>query len=68
MILPTGADSFKEAMKIGTEVYHNLKVRTFCLIFDEIIVIQISQYFMPTGKLMSQVLHGFILVGNQQGP
>jgi enolase len=25
MILPTGAASFKEAMKIGTEVYHNLK-------------------------------------------
>ncbi|KAG0628407.1 hypothetical protein M758_1G024500 [Ceratodon purpureus] len=25
MILPTGASSFKEAMKIGTEVYHNLK-------------------------------------------
>eukprot|EP01127_Copromyxa_protea_P000160 TRINITY_DN10152_c0_g1_i1.p2 TRINITY_DN10152_c0_g1~~TRINITY_DN10152_c0_g1_i1.p2 ORF type:complete len:437 (-),score=151.68 TRINITY_DN10152_c0_g1_i1:45-1355(-) len=25
MILPTGAASFKEAMQIGTEVYHNLK-------------------------------------------
>ena len=25
MILPTGASSFKEAMLIGTEVYHNLK-------------------------------------------
>jgi len=25
MIFPTGATSFKEAMKIGTEVYHNLK-------------------------------------------
>lgn len=25
MILPTGASSFKEAMKIGSEVYHNLK-------------------------------------------
>ncbi|CAN0926331.1 unnamed protein product [Linum grandiflorum] len=25
MILPTGASSFKEAMKIGAEVYHNLK-------------------------------------------
>ncbi|KAI7891903.1 enolase [Mucor mucedo] len=25
MILPTGAKSFKEAMKIGTEVYHNLQ-------------------------------------------
>ena len=25
MILPTGASSFKEAMKIGTECYHNLK-------------------------------------------
>jgi hypothetical protein len=26
MILPTGASSFKEAMKMGVEVYHNLKV------------------------------------------
>ncbi|CAM6099972.1 unnamed protein product [Calypogeia fissa] len=25
MILPTGASSFKEAMKMGSEVYHNLK-------------------------------------------
>ncbi|MBW0469831.1 hypothetical protein O181_009546 [Austropuccinia psidii MF-1] len=25
MILPTGASSFQEAMKIGTETYHNLK-------------------------------------------
>jgi enolase len=25
MILPTGAKSFKEAMKIGSEVYHNLQ-------------------------------------------
>ena len=24
MILPTGASSFKEAMKIGSEVYHHL--------------------------------------------
>ena len=25
MILPTGAASFKEAVRIGAEVYHNLK-------------------------------------------
>lgn len=25
MILPVGADTFKEAMRIGAEVYHNLK-------------------------------------------
>jgi len=25
MILPTGASSFKEAMRIGSEVYHTLK-------------------------------------------
>lgn len=25
MILPTGAKTFKEAMQIGAEVYHNLK-------------------------------------------
>jgi enolase len=43
MILPTGADSFKEAMKIGSEIYHNLKVRTSCLISDEIMLIQMSQ-------------------------
>ena len=28
MILPVGASSFKEAMKMGVEVYHNLKVQT----------------------------------------
>merc|ERR1719194_199484 len=28
MILPTGASSFKEAMQIGAEVYHNLKAVT----------------------------------------
>jgi len=26
MILPVGATSFSEAMKMGSEVYHNLKV------------------------------------------
>lgn len=26
MILPVGASSFKEAMKMGVEVYHHLKV------------------------------------------
>lgn len=26
MILPVGASTFKEAMKMGVEVYHNLKV------------------------------------------
>lgn len=25
MILPVGADSFKDAMRVGAEVYHNLK-------------------------------------------
>lgn len=25
MIMPTGASSFSEAMKIGSEVYHNLR-------------------------------------------
>lgn len=28
MILPTGAASFKEAMKMGVEVYHHLKVNS----------------------------------------
>ena len=32
MILPIGASSFKEAMKMGVEVYHTLKVGySFCL-------------------------------------
>lgn len=31
MILPVGASSFKEAMKMGVEVYHNLKVGYICL-------------------------------------
>jgi len=31
MILPTGASSFKEAMKMGVEVYHNLKVSNLCI-------------------------------------
>lgn len=34
MILPVGASSFKEAMKMGVEVYHNLKVNIlwiYCL-------------------------------------
>jgi enolase len=25
MILPTGASSFKQALQIGTEIYHSLK-------------------------------------------
>jgi len=29
MILPVGASSFKEAMKMGVEVYHHLKVQSF---------------------------------------
>jgi hypothetical protein len=31
MILPTGASSFKEAMKMGVEVYHHLKVNNYCI-------------------------------------
>ena len=34
MILPVGASSFKEAMKMGVEVYHNLKVTSSTLIKD----------------------------------
>lgn len=29
MILPVGASSFKEGMKMGVEVYHHLKVLIF---------------------------------------
>lgn len=33
MILPVGASSFKEAMKMGCEVYHHLKVSHSCSSF-----------------------------------
>ena len=39
MVLPVGASSFKEAMKMGVEVYHNLKVSfyvTFIYIFPNV--------------------------------
>lgn len=32
MILPVGASSFKEAMKMGVEVYHHLKVVSITLL------------------------------------
>lgn len=32
MILPLGASSFKEAMKMGVEVYHHLKVALILLL------------------------------------
>lgn len=48
MILPTGAASFKEAMKMGVEVYHNLKA--------------ILIFFMPSfGCLVCQTV-GYIKV------
>lgn len=37
MVLPVGASSFKEAMKMGVEVYHHLKVGlhfTFVYLFQ----------------------------------
>ena len=39
MVLPVGASSFKEAMKMGVEVYHNLKVSllvTFIYFFPNV--------------------------------
>ena len=33
MILPIGAPSFKEAMKMGVEVYHHLKVFVIIYLF-----------------------------------
>lgn len=41
MVLPVGASSFKEAMKMGVEVYHNLKVSlhvTSCYFFLHIVL------------------------------
>ncbi|KAE9617812.1 putative phosphopyruvate hydratase [Lupinus albus] len=32
MILPVGASTFKEAMKMGVEVYHNLKVISYVIV------------------------------------
>merc|ERR1719386_675942 len=35
MILPTGADSFREAVRIGAEVYHTLKKVIVAKVGDE---------------------------------
>lgn len=32
MILPVGAKSFAEAMRMGSEIYHHLKVNSKCTI------------------------------------
>ena len=51
MILPVGASSFKEAMKMGVEVYHHLKVGW------------LSHYRMDT--LVSEIIHSFGLITDQ---
>lgn len=57
MILPTGAASFKEAMKMGVEVYHNLKVILIlfmpsfgCLVLPDSVVsnLYILSYFLQS--------------------
>ena len=49
MILPTGASSFKEAMKMGVEVYHNLKVskRQFNLLVQQYLNFLIYRSLYP---------------------
>ena len=45
MILPTGAASFKEAMKMGVEVYHNLKaILIFFMLSFGCLVLQTVSY------------------------
>ena len=51
MIIPIGASSFKEAMKMGVEVYHHLKVGW------------LSHYRMDT--LVSEIIHSFGLITDQ---
>lgn len=59
MILPVGASSFKDAMKMGVEVYHHLKVLKqtyvsfcYCVWYVEIII-----HFL--GAFVSKILSGF---------
>lgn len=44
MILPVGAANFKEAMKMGCEVYHHLKVRQLLLPLNTVLGDQASIY------------------------
>lgn len=44
MILPVGAANFKEAMKMGCEVYHHLKVRQHLLTLNIVLVDQAIIY------------------------
>lgn len=46
MVLPVGASSFKEAMKMGVEVYHHLKVGVYMchlltlIIFEQLFIVK----------------------------
>ncbi|XP_058071418.1 uncharacterized protein LOC131220625 isoform X1 [Magnolia sinica] len=44
MILPVGASSFKEAMKMGVEVYHHLKVHNNALFFLFLVHVYCSEH------------------------
>jgi len=50
MILPTGASSFKEAMKMGVEVYHNLKVIALAIL-NSMIIMYLYQHPPPRSTL-----------------
>ena len=50
MILPVGASSFKEAMKMGVEVYHHLKVSlhvTLVCLFPNVLAKCFQTRIMP---------------------
>lgn len=56
MILPVGASSFKEAMKMGVEVYHHLKVVSSPLLSR-------SSTFSYTKRLLCQYVYVCLLSG-----
>lgn len=58
MILPIGACSFKEAMKMGVEVYHNLKVCPFSLLEGDGLYLRLVVKFF-NGEVFSWVFEPY---------
>lgn len=55
MILPVGASTFKEAMKMGVEVYHHLKVCHIIYLFI------LSHYYVQDVILSSKLVKDSVL-------
>jgi enolase len=53
MILPVGASSFKEAMKMGVEVYHHLKVILWFLNF----ILFYVQFKLPLAYIVTSCMY-----------